>query len=61
MVFRHTKPLVRFTRMWEDAVTFIPQADDPALVKIDGPSRDTLRLVSGIYYNYRMEHPQSEE
>ena len=60
MVFRHSKPLVRFTRMWEDAITFELQ-DDPTIVKVDGPSRDSLRLVSSIYYNYRMEHPQSEE
>ena len=61
MVFRHSRPLVRFTRMWEDAVTFELQENDPYLVKVDGPSRDTLRLVGSIYYNYRMEHPQSEE
>ena len=61
MVFRHQRPLFRLTRMWEDAITFIPQADNPGLVKVDGPSRDTFRIMSNIYYNYRMSHPQDGE
>lgn len=56
--FRHTRPMIRLTRMWEDAVTFEQQENDPYLVLVDGPSRDTLRIVSSIYYNYRMNHPQ---
>lgn len=56
--FRHTKPMIRLTRMWEDAVTFEQQENDPYLVLVDGPSRDTLRIVSSVYYNYRMSHPQ---
>lgn len=59
--FRHTRPMIRLTRMWEDAVTFEQQENDPYLVLVDGPSRDTLRIVSSIYYNYRMNHPKSEE
>jgi hypothetical protein len=47
--------------MWEDEITFQQQESDPYLVLVDGPSRDSLRLVSNIYYNYRMNHPQSEE
>jgi len=58
MKFRHTRPLIRLTRMWEDAITFEQQESDPYLVLVDGPSRDSLRLVSAIYYNYRMSHPQ---
>lgn len=58
MKFRHTRPLIRLTRMWEDAITFEQQESDPYLVLVDGPSRDSLRLVSSIYYNYRMSHPQ---
>ena len=59
--FRSKRTGVRLSRMWEDAITFEQQENDPALVKVDGPSRDTLRLVGSVYYNYRMEHPQSEE
>lgn len=59
--FRHTRPMIRLTRMWEDAVTFEQQENDPYLVLVDGPSRDTLRIVSSIYYNYRMNHPKTEE
>ena len=59
--FRHTRPMIRLTRMWEDAVTFEQQENDPYLVLVDGPSRDTLRIVSSVYYNYRMSHPKTEE
>jgi len=59
--FRHTRPMIRLTRMWEDAVTFEQQENDPYLVLVDGPSRDTLRIVSSVYYNYRMNHPKTEE
>ena len=59
--FRHTRPMIRLTRMWEDEITFQQQENDPYLVLVDGPSRDTLRIVSSIYYNYRMNHPKSEE
>ena len=61
MKFRSDRATTRISRMWEDAITFELQENDPALVMVDGPSRDTLRLVGGIYYNYRMEHPQSQE
>lgn len=61
MKFRHTRPLIRLTRMWEDAITFQQQESDPYLVLVDGPSRDSLRLVSAVYYNYRMSHPQSQD
>ena len=59
--FRHTRPMISLTRMWEDAVTFEQQENDPYLVLVDGPSRDTLRIVSSVYYNYRMSHPKTEE
>ncbi len=59
--FRSERPAVRLSRMWEDAITFTQQESDPSLVLVDGPSRDTLRLVGNVYYNYRMKHPQSEE
>lgn len=58
MKFRNTRPLIRMTRMWEDEITFQQQESDPYLVLVDGPSRDSLRIVSSIYYNYRMNHPQ---
>ena len=61
MKFRSTRAAIRITRMWEDAITFELQPNDPTLVKVDGPSRDTFRIVSNVYYNYRMSHPQSEE
>ena len=61
MVFRSNRAAIRITRMWEDAITFELQENDPTLVKVDGPSRDTLRIVSSVYYNYRMSHPHSEE
>ena len=61
MKFRHGRPLIRLTRMWEDAVTFELQESDPGLVLVDGPSRDTMRIVSSVYYNYRMSHPQNGE
>ena len=60
MVFRHTKPMFRLSRMYEDTITFLPQESDPTLVLVDGPSRDTLKIIGSIYYNYRMSHPQSE-
>ena len=61
MKFRSSRAAIRITRMWEDDITFELQENDPTLVKVDGPSRDTLRLVGSVYYNYRMSHPQSEE
>ena len=61
MVWRSTRPVIRLTRMWEDAITFELQDNDPTLVLVDGPSRDSFRIVSAVYYNYRMSHPQSEE
>ena len=59
MKFRSTRAAIRITRMWEDAITYELQENDPTLVKVDGPSRDTMRLVGSVYYNYRMSHPQS--
>ena len=59
--FRSIRTGVRLSRMWEDAITFERQENDPSLVLVDGPTRDTLRLFGNVYYNYRMEHPQSEE
>ena len=61
MVWRSTRQVIRFTRMWEDAITFERQENDPTLILIDGPSRDTFRIASAVNYNYRMSHPQSEE
>ncbi len=59
--FRSKRAAIRLTRMWEDAITFTRQESDPNLVLVDGPSRDSLRLVGNVYYNYRMEHPQDGE
>lgn len=61
MVWRSTRALIRLTRMWEDTITFVRQESDPSLVLVDGPSRDTFRIVETVYYNYRMSHPQSRE
>ena len=55
MVFRQKRGLLRFTRMWEDAVTFYKGEDR---IYVDGPIRDTTRLISNVYYNYRMRNPQ---
>lgn len=60
MKFRSDKIALRISRMWEDAITFIP-AEDGIHVAVDGPTRDTTRIISAIYYNYRRQHPQSEE
>ena len=56
-----SSPVNRASRMWEDTITFERQENDPYLVLVDGPSRDTLRIVGAVLYNYRMSHPQSEE
>lgn len=61
MVWRSKRPVIRFTRMWEDTITFERQENDPTLVLVDGPSRDTFRIASAVNYNFRMSHPQSEE
>ena len=61
MVWRSKRAVIRLTRMWEDTITFEKQENDPTLVLVDGPSRDSLRIVGAVYYNYRMSHPQSEE
>ena len=61
LMFRHSKPMFRLSRMYEDAITFLPQENDPTLVLVDGPSRDTLKIIGSIYYNYRMQHPQDGE
>ncbi|MBP5505508.1 MAG: hypothetical protein J6X89_05360 [Bacteroidales bacterium] len=61
MKFRSGRLAIRLTRMWEDAITFIVNDDTPGVVKVDGPSRDTFRIISNVYYNYRMSHPQSQE
>lgn len=57
MVFRQKRGYMRFTRMWEDAVTFFKGEDR---VYVDGPIKDTTRLISNIYYNYRMKNPKDE-
>lgn len=57
MVFRQKKGYLRFTRMWEDAVTFFKGEE---IVFVDGPIRDTTRLISNVYYNYRQSHPKNE-
>ena len=57
MVFRQKKGYMRFTRMWEDAVTFYKGEDR---VYVDGPIRDTTRLISNVYYNYRMRNPKDQ-
>ncbi len=61
MKFRSNRAAIRFTRMWEDAITFELQEDNPYLVKVDGPSRDTMRIVGAVHYNYRMQNPQEGE
>lgn len=50
MVFRHTKLYVRASRMWEDQITF---TRGESVARVDGPRKDTQRLVEAIYYNYR--------
>ncbi|MBR5735435.1 MAG: hypothetical protein IKX60_01375 [Bacteroidales bacterium] len=57
MVFRQKKGYMRFTRMWEDAVTFFKGEDR---IYVDGPIKDTTRLISNIYYNYRMRNPKDQ-
>lgn len=61
MVWRHSRPLIRLTRMWEDTITFSVQEKDPSLVLVDGPSRDTFKIIRAVLYNHRMSHPQNEE
>jgi len=58
MVFRQKKGYMRFTRMWEDAITFYKGEDR---IYVDGPVRDTTRLISNIYYNYRMRNPKDQD
>ena len=60
MKFRSSRAAIRLSRMWEDAITFTPLPDG-IHVEVDGPTRDTTRIISSIYYNYRMQNPQSEE
>ena len=50
-----------YTPLYEWHVYKPGQESDPYLVLVDGPSRDSLRLVGNVYYNYRMEHPQDGE
>jgi len=57
MVFRQKKGYMRFSRMWEDAVTFYMGEDR---IYVDGPIRDTTRVVSNVYYNYRMRNPKNQ-
>ncbi|MBP5301759.1 MAG: hypothetical protein J6Y88_00745 [Bacteroidales bacterium] len=57
MVFRQKRGYLRFTRMWEDAVTFFKGEDR---IYVDGPIKDTTRLISNIYYNYRQSHPKDQ-
>ena len=58
MVFRHTKCYIRASRMWEDSITFYK---DEESVLVDGPFRDSTRLIGAIYYNYRMNNPKENE
>lgn len=60
MKFRSDKMALRLSRMWEDAITFTPAADG-IHVDVDGPYRDTSRIIGAVYYNYRMSHHQTEE
>lgn len=60
MKFRSDRVALRISRMWEDAITFTPAADG-IHVEVDGRYRDTTRVISAIYYNYRMQHHQTEE
>ncbi|MBQ7221895.1 MAG: hypothetical protein IJS02_00310 [Bacteroidales bacterium] len=60
LVFRASKPSIRFARMWEDAITFCI-TEDPKVIDVDGPYKDTVRVVRAISYNYRMEHRTGEE
>ena len=55
MVFRQKRGYMRFSRMWEDAVTFYK---GEGRVYVDGPIRDTTRLISNVYYNYRTRNPK---
>jgi hypothetical protein len=57
MVFRQKRGYLRFTRMWEDAVTFFKGEDR---IYVDGPIKDTTRLISNIYYNYRQRNPKED-
>lgn len=58
MVFRHTKCYIRASRMWEDSITFYKDEEN---VLVDGPFRDSTRLIGAIYYNYRMNNPKENE
>jgi len=60
MKFRSDRLAMRITRMWEDAITFTPAADGIHVV-VDGRFGDTSRLIGAIYYNYRMQNPQTQE
>ena len=57
MVFRQNKGYMRFSRMWEDAITFYKGEER---VYVDGPIRDTTRIISNVYYNYRQRNPKNE-
>ena len=58
IVYRQKKALLRFTRMWEDAITFFKGEDR---IFVDGPVKDTTRVISSVYYNYRMRNPKDYE
>ncbi|MBO4765455.1 MAG: hypothetical protein J5508_07105, partial [Bacteroidales bacterium] len=57
MVFRQNKGYMRFSRMWEDAITFYKGEER---VYVDGPIRDTTRIISNVYYNYRQRNQKNE-
>lgn len=60
MVFRADRGSIRFSRMWEDAITF-SITEDPTKIDVDGPYKDTIRAIRGIDYYYRMANRPSAE
>ena len=59
LVFRTVKTAVKFSRMWEDAVTY--ELKDNNELVVDGPYKDTLRFIRTISYRYRMNQQKEEE
>lgn len=60
MVFRADKASIRFSRMWEDAITF-SITEDPNKITVDGPYKDTIRVIRAIDYYYRNSTNQNED
>ena len=55
IVFRHKSGSIRFARMYEDSITFFIK-ERPVVV--DGPFKDTQKLVNNIYYFHRQDNPE---